>query len=169
LKFYPPTAGDLCLNGLSISQIADAQVRRKLILVSQDAAIFDDTVLNNISMGYSATVQDIQAACKVAEIHDIISGMEQGYSARLEYQGKNLSGGQRQRIAIARALLRKPDVLIFDESTSALDKLTQSLVVGNILREYTDKIVIFVTHDPSVVDMVSEVIDLSKINLSVLS
>jgi ABC-type bacteriocin/lantibiotic exporter with double-glycine peptidase domain len=111
----------------------------------------------------------VRAACVNAHIHEVIESMADGYNTRLQYQGKNLSGGQRQRIAIARALLRKPDVLIFDESTSALDKATQQKVVENILREYSNKIVIFVTHDPHIMKRVDEVVDLEKINPGVAS
>jgi ABC-type bacteriocin/lantibiotic exporter with double-glycine peptidase domain len=92
--------------------------------------------------------------------------MPQGYLTRLQYQRKNLSGGQRQRIAIARALLRKPDVLILDESTGALDKATQEQALENVLGEYRRKTVIFVTHDPEIMRRVDEVVDLQKLNLA---
>ena len=164
LKFYLPTAGQVYLNDEPITDVADFEIRKKIILVSQEAAIFDDTVINNVRLGMDAPLAEVHTACKSADIHDVIEGMANGYNTRLQYQGKNLSGGQRQRIAIARALLRKPDVLIFDESTSALDKATQEKVVGNILREYAGKIVIFVTHDPHVMERVDEVIDLGRIN-----
>jgi ABC-type bacteriocin/lantibiotic exporter with double-glycine peptidase domain len=164
LKFYAPTSGRLCLNNVPISEIADSDIRRRIILISQEAAIFDDTVMNNICMGMDASPADVKVACIKACIHQTIEEMPQGYATRLYYQGKNLSGGQRQRIAIARGLLRKPDVLILDESTSALDKTTQRQVVDNILQECASKIVIFVTHDPEIMKRVSEVVDLEKIN-----
>ena len=169
LKFYLPTDGNLSINNISISEVADADIRKRIILVSQDAAIFDDTVINNVCMGIEATYAEVQIACKLACINDVIENMPDRYEARLQYQGKNLSGGQRQRIGIARALLRIPDVLIFDESTSALDKKTQEAVVENILREYGNKIVIFVTHDPQIMSRVNEVVDLEKVNLASVS
>lgn len=164
LKFYPATAGNIFFNQLPINQVSAAAIRQRVILVSQDAAIFDDTVANNISMGMEADMSAIQSACTLACIHDVIERMVDGYATRLQYQGKNLSGGQRQRIAIARALLRKPDVLILDESTSALDKATQAQVIENVLELYSGKIVIFVTHDPYIMGRVSETIDLAMIN-----
>ena len=167
LKFYLPTAGHLYINNESISEVADSEIRKKIILVSQEAAIFDDTVINNICIGMEATLSEVQSACMAAYIHDVIEGMAEGYNTRLQYQGKNLSGGQRQRIAIARALLRKPDVLIFDESTSALDKVTQEQVIENILREYSNKIVIFVTHDPHIMKRVDEIVDFGEINVGI--
>lgn len=164
LKFHTPTAGSILVNDVLQNEIPAQNIRKKIVLVSQDAAIFDDTVMNNICMGKVANLIDVETACEQASIHNVIEMMEDGYETRLQYQGKNLSGGQRQRIAIARALLRSPDVLILDESTSALDKKTQKQVVENILREYSKKIVIFVTHDPHIMELVSEVIDLADIN-----
>jgi ABC-type multidrug transport system fused ATPase/permease subunit len=168
LKFYQPTSGQLCLNGIPISNVADSELRKRVILVSQEAAIFDDTVKNNICMGLDAELPAVQAVCQTACIDDFIQAMDHGYATRLQYRGANLSGGQRQRIAIARALLRKADLLILDEGTSALDKATQVRVVENILREYSDRIVVFVTHDPAVMGRVDEVIDLEKVNASAL-
>lgn len=164
LKFYLPTDGQLYLNDVPVADVAEFAVRKKIILVSQEAAIFDDTVVNNVRLGMEATLADVRAACKAAHIDDVIEAMPDGYNTRLQYQGKNLSGGQRQRLAIARALLRNPDVLILDESTSALDKHTQEQVVGNILREYAEKIVVFITHDPHIMERVDEVIDLGRLN-----
>jgi len=154
------------MNDMAISSIADSEVRKRVILVSQEAAIFDDTVKNNICMGLSADLSAVQQVCRLACIHDVIEAMDDGYATRLQYRGANLSGGQRQRIAVARALLRKADVLILDEGTSALDKATQARVVRNILKEYSEGIVVFVTHDPGIVGQVDEVIDLELVNVS---
>ena len=164
LKFYQPTCGHLSMNGLPVSEVADSEVRRRVILVGQDSAIFDDTVKNNICLGLNADLPTVRAACQTACIDEFIEAMEDGYATRLQYRGANLSGGQRQRIAIARALLRNPDLLILDEGTSALDKATQVRVIEKILREYSDRIVVFVTHDPAVIARVDDVIDLETVN-----
>lgn len=169
LKFYLPTSGELYINGTPMSQVPDRQIRAKVILVSQDAAMFDDSVANNVRLGLQASVEQIQAACRLACIDDVIDAMPEKYDTRLQYQGKNLSGGQRQRIAIARGLLRNPHVLIFDESTSALDKSTQQRIVDNVLSEYRNRIVIFVTHDPYIMKRVDQVVDLERVNLGALS
>jgi ABC-type bacteriocin/lantibiotic exporter with double-glycine peptidase domain len=162
LKFYSPSSGVILVNETDMNDIAPHDIRKQTILVCQDAAIFDDTVLNNICLGIEAEFSAVQAACKAGCIHDTIESMPSGYSTRLQYQGNNLSGGQRQRIAIARALLRNPNILILDESTSALDKATQEQVIDNILKEYADRVVIFITHDPSIMQKVDEVIDLAS-------
>lgn len=164
LRFHAQTNGQYTLNGLPASDFSSSEIRLKMILIGQDSAIFDDTVMNNICMGYSASLSEVQKACAGACIHDAIEEMPYKYFTRLQYQGKNLSGGQRQRIAIARALLRKPDVLILDESTSALDKETQRNILEHLLNEYSRKILIFITHDPKLMEMVDEVIDLTKID-----
>jgi len=164
LKFHEPTSGELLFNGTPAQEITDAAIRGRVILVSQEAAIFDDTVRNNICIGIDAPLDRVREAAKLACIEDIIDAMPQGFDTRLQYQGSNLSGGQRQRIALARGMLRRPDVLILDEATSALDKSTQNRVLANIRREFRDSIVIFITHDPQVMAAVDEVLDLEKIN-----
>lgn len=169
LKFYAPTGGQVLINDTPFSSVADTEIRKRIVLVSQESAIFDDTIWNNICLGLCASAAELHHVCQIACVDEIIESMPEGFQARLQYQGKNLSGGQRQRIAIARALLRRPDVLILDESTSALDKKMQDLVIGNILREYADKIVILVTHDPRVIELVDEVIDLEQMSFNTVS
>jgi ABC-type bacteriocin/lantibiotic exporter with double-glycine peptidase domain len=164
LKFYKPTSGELFYNGFLASEVPDSEIRKKVILVGQEPAIFDDTVRNNICLGMVASLEQVRSACKLACIDDIIESMAEGYETRLQYQGSNLSGGQRQRIAIARAMLRAPDVLIVDEGTSALDKETQSRVIQNILDEMADKILILITHDPKLSECVKLIVDLEDIN-----
>lgn len=164
LKFYDPTSGQIYFNADVATELSVADLRQRVALVSQEAAIFDDTVMHNICLGREATDVDVRRVCELVCIHDVIEDMPNGYMTRLQYQGSNLSGGQRQRIAIARALLRNPDVLILDESTTALDKPTQQRVLENIFREFEDKIIIFVTHDPHIINKVSEIIDLGVVN-----
>lgn len=164
LRFYPPTSGDILVNNMPINLLSSSDVRSKILLVSQEPAIFDDTVFNNITLGMQSSLEAVMAACKTANIHEVIEAMPDKYNTRLQYQGKNLSGGQRQRIAIARAVLRQPDVLILDESTSALDKKTQALILENIFEKYSNKILIVVTHDPYVMDLVDQVIDFTSIS-----
>lgn len=164
LKFYPPASGRILIDGVSSSDIPGASIRSSIVLINQEPAIFDDTVYNNICMGETYSLDEVKRACELACISQDIESLPQAYDTRLQYQGKNLSGGQRQRIAIARALVRKPDVLVLDESTTALDKATQEVVIRNLLNEYASKIIIFVSHDPYIMSQVDYQVDLALIN-----
>ena len=168
LKFHEPSSGGMYINGIAVDELGEQEIRRRLILVSQEAAIFDDTVKNNICMGQEASLAAVQTACQRARIDEAIHEMPAGYDTRLQYRGANLSGGQRQRIGIARALLRDPDVLILDEGTSALDKETQTQIVDSVLQQFADRIVILITHDPQVIARVDVVMDLEQINAMAL-
>jgi ABC-type multidrug transport system fused ATPase/permease subunit len=163
LGFYSPAAGDILINGASLCGIDPTELRAKIVLVAQDAAIFNDTVTNNLCLGLEVSQGEIERACKIACIDEFIAELPRGYDTVLNYKGSNFSGGQKQRIGIARAVLRRPDVLLLDESTSALDPVTREQVVDNLLAEFHDRIVLFVTHDAFVVSRVDSVIDLSPV------
>jgi ABC-type bacteriocin/lantibiotic exporter with double-glycine peptidase domain len=164
LGFYPPDNGRLLLDGLDFKSIAVSELRRRVLLVAQDTAIFNDTVANNLTLGSDFGQHDLDRACRIAGIDDMIAGLEKGYDTLLSYRGSNLSGGQKQRIGIARAVLRQPDVLLLDESTSALDVETRERVVSNLLEEFKDRIILFVTHDAFVASKVDEAFDMSVLN-----
>lgn len=164
LGFYAPARGQILVNGTEVSSASLASLRSRILLVSQDAAIFSDTVANNIRLGLDASQSEIEKACRIADIHEFIEQLPAGYETPLNYKGSNFSGGQKQRIGIARAILRQPDVLLLDESTSALDAETRERVVSNLLDEFKDRIVLFVTHDAFVASKVDEVLDMSALN-----
>ncbi|SHL54060.1 ABC-type multidrug transport system, ATPase and permease component [Bradyrhizobium lablabi] len=163
LGFFSPAKGAILVNGRSSDERSQGDLRGKIILVAQDAAIFNDTMESNLCLGIEASHTEVERACGIACIHEFIQEMPDGYRTILNYRGTNLSGGQKQRIGIARAVLRHPDVLLLDESTSALDAATREQVVGNLLKEFKDRIVVFVTHDAFVMSAVDEVLDLSLI------
>jgi len=164
MRFYPIGRGKLLVNGLPIEHVSIAELRRRMLMVSQETTIFNDTVANNLRFGCHATQEDLERACRVACIHEFIVGLPQGYDTLLSYRGSNLSGGQRQRIGIARAIVRCPDVLLLDESTSALDVETREKIVSNLLEEFRERIVLFVTHDAYVASQVTQVLDMATIN-----
>jgi ABC-type bacteriocin/lantibiotic exporter with double-glycine peptidase domain len=164
LGFYAIDQGRLLINDVPIERISYVELRSKVMLLSQDSAIFNDTVANNLRFGRDAAPEEIDRACRIACIDDFIATLPQGYATRLSYRGSNLSGGQKQRIGIARAVLRRPDLLLLDESTSALDANTRARVVENLLEEFRDRIVLFVTHDAFVMSRVNHVIDMGAIN-----
>ena len=162
VQFYPLERGRIEINGHDLSKISPISNRKKILVVGQQTAIFNDTVWNNIAVGASISEKQMQRACELACVDEVIRSLPLGYQTILNYQGTNLSGGQRQRIGLARALLRQADVLILDESTNALDADTRESVVGNILEDYKERTVIFITHDTLVTGMVDEVIHLDS-------
>ncbi|HEY9900089.1 MAG TPA: ABC transporter ATP-binding protein [Pantanalinema sp.] len=162
LKFYTLSEGDIRFDDCSIHALQTESLRARVVLLGQQTTIFNDSVLNNVKLGFEAEPAQVEEACRLACIDAEIMALPRGYQSQLNYQGSNLSGGQRQRIGIARALLRRSDVLILDECTSALDQGTCHAVVENILSHARDRIVIFVTHDPWIVGRVDHVIDLER-------
>jgi ABC-type multidrug transport system fused ATPase/permease subunit len=159
LRFREPRAGCILIGSQQSDTIEEAQLRRRIVLLEQESFILNDTVRNNIAFGMSATDAEITAAAKLALLEDVIARLPGGLDATLRYRGTNLSGGERQRIGLARAFLRHPEVLILDESTSALDETRRAAIVDNVLREMRNGIVIFITHDAQVRSRVDEVIE----------
>ncbi len=162
LGFHSPTQGRISINDLSMSEYDEQYLRHHIVILGQETIIFNDTVRNNISYGKNITEIEMIEASHLAGVDDVIMNLPLGYDEMLQYRGTNLSGGQRQRIGIARALVRKPKVLVFDESMSALDPTTKEMIIENILHEYRNKIVIFVSHDVSIREKVDIVIELHK-------
>ena len=129
LRFYDPQHGQILLDGLPITQLDPQDVRRCFALVSQSPALFFGSVEDNIRYGNpGATLEQVQAAARIAHAHDFILQMPDGYSTHLGEGGLGLSGGQRQRLAIARALLVDAPILLLDEATSALDAQSEHLI-----------------------------------------
>lgn len=162
LGFYIPKLGRVLVNDIDLVELSEFKLRQRILLVSQDAAIFNDTLANNLKLGMDVTQQELEKACHVACLKEFVLDLPKGYETMLQYRGSNLSGGQKQRIGIARAILRQPDVLLLDESTSALDAGTREHLVRNLLEEFKDRIVVFVTHDTFVMSKVDEIFDLSR-------
>ncbi|MEM1222325.1 MAG: ABC transporter ATP-binding protein [Verrucomicrobiota bacterium] len=122
LRFYDATNGTIQVDRTDIKQIAKADIRNNVSLVSQEAVLFADTIANNIRIGKpDATLEEVKAAAKLAHAHSFIEAFEDGYDSILSERGSSLSGGQRQRISIARAFLKNAPIIILDEPTSALD------------------------------------------------
>jgi len=160
LKFFEPQSGTIRINGKDIRQLSAESIRRHILLSEQTTRIFYGTVLENVQFGLSENDGEARHALATVGLQEILETLPHGVDTVLSFQGSNLSGGQRQRVGIARALARTADVLVMDESTNALDSRTREHVLDSILKGYTDRILIFVTHDPYVIAQVDEIIEL---------
>jgi ATP-binding cassette subfamily B protein len=127
LRFFEIESGSIMLDGVDIRALLQKELRDKIGFVPQKTFLFSGTIAENIRYGMeNATQEQVEHAAKVAQAHDFITEMEQGYYSHVAQGGSNLSGGQKQRLAIARALIRKPELYIFDDSFSALDFSTDA-------------------------------------------
>jgi subfamily B ATP-binding cassette protein HlyB/CyaB len=147
MGFYPPTEGQILVDGRDIRNLSANELRQSFGIVPQDTILFAGTVYDNLAMADpSATFDQIMDACRKAEIHDVIERLPQGYQTVLGEHGVGLSGGQKQRIAIARALLKEPAVLVFDEAASNLDVETSEQFARTINQFKGTTTVLFITH-----------------------
>jgi len=145
VRLYDPNKGSICLDGINIKEFSIEEYRQLFGIVSQDSFLFNDTIAENICFGKNIISEDEMIyAAKMANAHDFIISLPMGYQTKIGDRGVLLSGGQKQRLAIARALVRKPQILIFDEATSALDAESEYLVqeaIHNLLHGRTALII----------------------------
>jgi ATP-binding cassette subfamily B protein len=134
-RFYDTTNGQVSVDGVNVRDLAEEDLLAHIAIVPQETILFTGTIRDNLCYGRpDATDEEIIAAAKAAQAHDFIEEMPDGYNTRVEERGSNLSGGQKQRIAIARALVTHPDILILDDSTSAVDVETESKIQSALLQ-----------------------------------
>ena len=145
---FSPSSGHVRLNGVDLRMMGEAQMRALISLVPQETMLFQGSVRENIRMGkLDATDGEVEEAARAADIHDIILTLSDGYATDVGEAGAKLSGGQRQRIAIARAILRDPQILLLDEATSALDPTSRAAVEQTLAKVTAGRTVVSVTHD----------------------
>ncbi|AHC52141.1 ABC transporter ATP-binding protein [Sulfolobus acidocaldarius SUSAZ] len=148
LRFYDVNKGKITIGGVDLKEIDIDYLRRKVAYVPQDVVLFDTTVGYNVAYGSdNVNETDIVRACKTAKIHDEIVRLPFAYDTILGERGTYLSGGQRQRLSIARAIIKNPDVLIFDEATSNLDVVSEREVYEAMMEVSRNKTVILITHN----------------------
>lgn len=152
LRFYDPDSGSITIDGVDIRNATTASLREQTAIVSQEVILFNDTISANIAYGRPETpMPQIIEAAKAANAHGFISPLAEGYETPVGERGIKLSGGERQRIAIARAILKNPEILILDEATSALDTESERLVQGAINRLMAGRTVLVIAHRLSTV------------------
>ncbi len=151
-RLYDPTDGDVQLDGTSLRDFPLKNLRASIGYVPQDVFLFSDSIRGNIAFGVDdATMAEIEQAAKDADVHDNIAAFPEGYETLLGERGVNLSGGQKQRISIARAILKRPRILIFDDCLSAVDTETEANILGNLKRIMEGRTSLVVSHRVSTV------------------
>ncbi|MBC8016154.1 MAG: ABC transporter ATP-binding protein [Sporomusaceae bacterium] len=143
-RFYDVTSGTIKVNGEDVRSLDPAIIREKIAIVPQKTVLFTGTVIDNIRWGKAdATLEEIERAAMIAEAHDFVAALPEGYYTRVGQGGVNFSGGQKQRLSIARALVRKPEILILDDSTSAVDMATEAKIKES-LEKYAGHLTCFI-------------------------
>jgi ATP-binding cassette subfamily B protein len=144
-RFYDIQSGNVLVDGVDVREISQEELRKKIGFVPQKAVLFSGTIADNIRFGNdSASDEEVRHAAEVAQAADFIETMDGGYSHKIAQGGTNVSGGQKQRLSIARALVRKPEIYIFDDSFSALDFKTDAKLRAALKKETQDSTVIIV-------------------------
>lgn len=162
-RFYDPTAGQISIDGIDLRQIEISSFRHKMAIVSQDTFIFNASVRDNIAYGTENATEDaIYKAARSANALEFIQDLPDGLDTMLGDRGVRLSGGQRQRIAIARALLRDPEILILDEATSALDSVSERLIQESLEKLAFGRTVVVIAHRLSTIIRADKVIAIEQ-------
>ncbi len=146
-RFYDVNKGTIAIDGIDIKDMTKKSLRALMGLVTQDSILFNDTVSNNIGLGKeTATFDEIVEAAKIANAHDFITQLPDGYNTNIGDSGNKLSGGQKQRLSIARAVLKNPPIMILDEATSALDTESERLVQDALEKMMRNRTSIVIAH-----------------------
>jgi ATP-binding cassette subfamily B protein len=147
MRFYEPGEGRVTLDGVDIREATLESVRGQMGVVFQDSVLFNISILENVRLGnLDASDEEVEEACRTAQIHDVIMSLPDEYDTPVGERGSRLSGGQRQRLAIARAVLRNPTILILDEATSALDSHTEAAINETLSLVGRGRTTVSVTH-----------------------
>lgn len=157
-RFFDVTGGQLLIDGVDIRDLRITDLRALMGIVTQDSILFNDTVANNIAFGTpGVAMADIERAARIANAHEFITKLEQGYQTNIGDGGNRLSGGQRQRISIARAVLKNPPILILDEATSALDTESERLVQEALFKMLEGRTSLVIAHRLSTIQHCDEI------------
>jgi ATP-binding cassette, subfamily B, heavy metal transporter len=158
-RFYDVNEGRITIDGQDIRDVRQSSLRAAIGIVPQDTVLFNDTVYYNIAYGRpEATREEVEAAARLARIHDFILALPDGYDTRVGERGLKLSGGEKQRVAIARTILKRPAVLLFDEATSALDTHTEKEIQKSLREVSADRTTLMIAHRLSTVIHADEIL-----------
>ncbi|NRP73288.1 Heterocyst differentiation ATP-binding protein HepA [Ensifer psoraleae] len=161
-RFVEPDEGRILIDGVPLDQIDPSQWRRQIAVASQDLELVDGSIFENITYGENATIAEVERAAKLAEAHSFVEKLPEGYSTIVGYRGASLSAGQRQRIALARALVRDPQILILDEATNAVDGLSEAAIVETLRLRAGRRTTIVISHHRSTISFCDDVVVLGS-------
>jgi len=146
-RFHDPTGGRVLIDGVDLRELSNASRRRTFAIVPQEPVLFNDTIAANIRFGKpDATLEEIEDACRLANIDGLIGSLPEGYETMVGERGIKLSGGEKQRVAIARAILRDPKILVFDEATSNLDTHSERIIQDSLERIAPGRTALVIAH-----------------------
>ncbi len=162
-RFYDPTQGEIRIDGHDLRDVTVASVRAAIGVVPQDAVLFNESIAYNIAFGRpDASREDVQHAARMAQLHDFIASLPDGYDTVVGERGLKLSGGEKQRVAIARAVLKRPLIYLFDEATSALDSRTERAIQENLRDVSRGTTTVIIAHRLSTVVDADQILVLDK-------
>jgi ATP-binding cassette, subfamily B, heavy metal transporter len=162
-RFYDVTSGRISIDGQDIADVTQKSLRRAIGMVPQDTVLFNDTIRYNIRYGRpDATDDEVEAAAKLAQIHDFVQSLPKQYDAMVGERGLKLSGGEKQRVSIARTILKGPPILVLDEATSALDSFTEQEIQKALKTVSRNRTTLVIAHRLSTVIDANEIIVLDK-------
>ena len=162
-RFYDPDDGRILIGGHDIRDVTLDSLRRNIGIVPQDQVLFHNTIFYNINYGrVEATSEEVIQAAKMADVHDAIMRMPDGYDTQVGERGLKLSGGEKQRVAIARAILKQPPILLYDEATSSLDSLTEKNILSALEHVTSGRTSLFIAHRLSTVVDADEILVLGE-------
>ncbi len=166
-RLYDVSSGEVLIGGRNVKEVSLHELRDKIGVVLQESILFSGTIESNIKFGYhDATDEELDQAARDAQAMEFIQLKESGYQTEVEQRGKNLSGGQKQRVSIARTLIRKPKILILDDSSSALDMATERQLQEAIKEQMTGSTVIMIAQRISAVMDANQIIVLDQGHIS---
>jgi subfamily B ATP-binding cassette protein MsbA len=159
-RFYDPTSGRVTIDGVPLTEMALADLRGRIAMVTQQTELFNESIHYNIKYGrWDATDEEIEEAARKAHAHDFIADFPDGYRTMVGPGGFRLSGGQRQRISLARAFLRNAEILVLDEATSQIDVDSERLIHEALARYVENRTVIMITHRASTLALADSILE----------
>jgi len=162
-RFYDVDRGQVTIDGVNLKSLSKKNLRQLVGIVTQEAILFNDTVANNICLGRpNASVEEMIQAAKIANAHNFITALPNGYQTNIGDRGGKLSGGQKQRLSIARAILKNPAILVLDEATSALDSASEKLVQEALEKLMLDRTSLVIAHRLSTIQKADKIIVMDK-------